>query len=180
MFKPRKIFWVAAALIMMLAVTTGILQAEQDEKAGSPVTWQALQAAEINLYIPSNWKPMPGAPEGQAMWYLGETNSPLAVFGVLKQESVDFFTNDMKKIDLKEPAMLGGLKAMAYVGDHKSGLHRGRFIEMETVLPDGQHRIFMAAALAKEWSKYEPVLKQIIGSIRFGQPAVKPAQPPAL
>ena len=79
MLNKQKIFIMAAALIMILIATAGGLQAEQDKKAGGPATWQASEVGEINLYIPSNWKTMPGAPTGQGMWYLGEAKSPQVV-----------------------------------------------------------------------------------------------------
>jgi hypothetical protein len=130
-------------------------------------TWERHAVGNLTVEVPTSWKGAASLSEGEASWCLGETQEPIAIFNVLRQESYDELISDMDVSETNH-IELAGRSAIRYVGRaHGTPSGRRILVVLDQSQTDGRRIGFVCFARVDAWPKLAPIFDQMLNSVRF-------------
>ena len=140
----------------------------QQEGDGPPAGWIKHDLGDLTIYIPPQWKTMPGdIPDNQGGWYVGTSaQKPDVAFAVLRGKDVVELLNSFN-VTSKRTVTVGGRTATEYRGKSPTEDSVGKGVTITTGTSDGQGILFLSGTPSALWQQYAGVIDQILGSVHF-------------
>jgi len=139
--------------------------------------WVSGSVGNVAVSVPSEWKPLPGAPAGQGGWYKGTPQKPEASVAILRGKAVEDALKGIS-VQTKEATTVDGHPATSHTGRVPGATPtKGELVVVQPPAAGGEAVGIFVAAPEADWPKQQGTFAKIISSVRIGGP-VTPAPPP--